>query len=386
MVRTLFATLIITAQVMAAGCSVLPLTHGPVMAVSVASSGDYAISSHRDNALVLWDLQDRESHVLAENANIYSARFLQGRSAFLWQDLENVVHVETVSGKELRSFEHFPTYGHIMTAGLKTYLSVDAEWNVYSGSGASRAPVLKDGISPSFKGSHKLLNISLSEKKGFFLTAGVGSDVGTIEEYPPVDRNRRFSRYGGVTLWNLQTKKPIARLKGNSAKTHAILSPDGRWVVSGDESYGGLFWNTEKPDSRNYLASYFSGLYLDDDRYEAEDPRNWDKSQLIDPPKGASGRTLANAFIDNSDYFLRFGNQSHIAALYKAGNPWPQKYFDLGTDPRLVTYGSHYSRNTAIATSPEAGVLVMGHDEGGGISVYQYDADQQTLERTWVVE
>ena len=62
------------------------------------------------------------------------------------------------------------------------------------------------------------------------------------------------------------------------------------------------------------------------------------------------------------------------------------KYFDLGESPELVTHGSNYSRNTAIATSPEAGVLVMGHRTGGGISVYQFDADKLTLDRVWVVE
>ncbi|PAV27104.1 hypothetical protein CF392_02750 [Tamilnaduibacter salinus] len=369
-----------------ASCSALPMAHGPVMAVSVSSDGDYAVSSHRDNSLVLWDLEARNKDVLAKNANIYSARFIRDRSVFLWQDLNNVVHVEGVEGEELRSFQHFPTYGHLMTEDLQTYLSVDEEWNVYAGHGSSLEPILKDGVSPSFTGSHKLLNISVAKAQNVFLTAGYGSDTGTIEEYPPISPERRFSRYGGVTLWSLQEKKPIARLKGNSSKTHAILSPNGKWVVSGDEATIGLFWNTGKPNVRNRLSDFENGIYLDDAGYKTGDPRNWDNSQLIDAPAGATPITIANAFIDNSDYFLRFGNESHIAALYKAGNPWPQKYFDLGDDPRLVTYGSHYSRNTAIATSPEAGVLVMGHDEGGGISVYQYDAETQTLERTWVVE
>lgn len=33
-----------------------------------------------------------------------------------------------------------------------------------------------------------------------------------------------------------------------------------------------------------------------------------------------------------------------------------------------------------------AGILVMGHRTGGGISVYQFDADKLTLDRAWVVD
>ncbi|MCL1476550.1 MAG: hypothetical protein MH219_02765 [Marinobacter sp.] len=52
----------------------------------------------------------------------------------------------------------------------------------------------------------------------------------------------------------------------------------------------------------------------------------------------------------------------------------------------MVTYGSQYDRNTAIATSPESGTLVMGHQSTGGISVYQFDPEELTLERAWVVK
>jgi len=157
-------------------------------------------------------------------------------------------------------------------------------------------------------------------------------------------------------------------------------------VVSGDENGIGLYWNTNEPEQRHRLASYQVGIYLDESPFESGDARNWDTSQLINAPKGVKDRTLAQAFIHNSQYFLRFGNNSHIAALFEAGSPWPVKYFDLGESPQLVTYGSQYSRNTAIATSPQSGTLVMGHRSGGGISVYQFDPEALTLARVWVVE
>ena len=64
------------------------------------------------------------------------------------------------------------------------------------------------------------------------------------------------------------------------------------------------------------------------------------------------------------------------------GSPWPVKYLDLGRDP-LPSFGD-YARNMSIASSPEAHVLVTGHFKGGGITVYQYDPKEQTLDKTWV--
>lgn len=354
------------------------------MSAAVSHSGDYALTAHRDNRLILWHLQDKQRETVDANANVYSAQFIHGTDLILWQDLDDVVRVQSVEGEVYREFEHFPTYGHVMSEASGRYLSADQTYNIFSGFGDDKQPVLKDGVSPSFTGTGKILNLAVAPEAGYFISVGSNSDRDPIDDYEPVNPERRFSKYGGLVLWDLETLLPLAKLPGNSAKTHATISPDGQWVVSGDENGIGLFWNTENPEERHRMARYYSGIYLDDTPYEAGDPRNRDVSELIEPPDGVSDRTIASAFIHESEYFLRFGNNSHKAALFKAGNPWPQKYFDLGESPSLVTYGSQYSRNTAIATSPEAGVLVMGHRSGGGISVYEFDEETLELERVWV--
>ncbi|UQG59529.1 WD40 repeat domain-containing protein [Marinobacter sp. M3C] len=359
---------------------------GPVMSMGVSESGRYVVSAHTDNKLILWDLQEKQWNTLSGKANLYSAYFVPGQNAFLWQDTDNTVTAQTVDGKVLKRFQHFPSYGHVISADLETYLSADEHWNVFSGYGDTKRTVLSDGISPSFLGSGKLFNLAIDRNNTFFVTAGVDSDRSAIADHSPLNSSQRFSKYGGVTLWNAVTKQPVAKLRGNSSKTHATISPDGQWVVSADEAGIGLFWNTDKPEVRHRLARYHSGIYLDDRPFEVGDPRNRDKSGLIDTPAGLNDFTIAVAFIHNSKYYLRFGNNSHVAALFKTGSPWPVKYFDLGKSPKLVTYGSQYDRNTAIATSPESGTLVMGHQSTGGISVYQFDPEELTLERVWVVE
>lgn len=380
------AALLFAGALFAARESLFGVFYGSVMAISVSSDGHYAISTHRSKELVLWDLEAKSHKVLSEEANIYSAFFVPGRDAFLWQDTHDVVRVQTIHGEILKQFKHFPTYGQVITKDLQTYLASDDQWNLFAGYGESKEPVLKDGISPSFVGTGKLLNLSLATENPLFISAGRGTDDSAIEDYSPIDSDRRFSKYKGVTLWNLNTLEPIAKLRGNSVKTHATISPDGKWVVSGDENGIGLFWHTEPPFERQRLSDAHSGIFLDDSPYEAGDPRNRNESQLIKAPQGVNDNTLAVAFISDSNYFLRFGNDSHKIALFKAGNPWPQKYFDLGKSPALVTYGWQYSRSTAIATSPESGVLVMGHKSDGGLSVYRFDEQTKTLERTWVVD
>ena len=143
------------------------------------------------------------------------------------------------------------------------------------------------------------------------------------------------------------------------------------------------------------MADYIHGIFLDDVPLGADSSQQWDKSHLIPEPLAdepdrwgnrqlATTTTVALAFIDDSEAFLRFGTYSHWVALFEAGNPWPQKYFDLGTEPWPST--SSYLRSLSIATSPQANVLVTGHRDDGGISVYRYDPEARTLTKTWVAE
>ena len=359
---------------------------GPVMSMGVSESGRYVISAHRDNKLVIWDLQEKQWNTLSRKANLYSAYFVPGQNAFLWQDTDDIVTAQTIDGKILKQFHHFPTYGHIISGDFDSYLAADEHWNVFSGYAETKHPILLDGISPSFLGSGKLFNLAVDRNNTFFVTAGVDSHRSAIADHSPLNSSQRFSKYGGVTLWNAETKQPVAKLRGNSSKTHATISPDGQWVVSADEAGNSITWHTSNPQHRLRAARYNSGLYIDGLPGDLPDSDYFDKSGLIEAPRGVHDFTIAVAFIHNSEYYLRFGNNSHFAALFETGSPWPVKYFDLGESPKLVTYGSQYDRNTAIATSPEAGILAMGHQSTGGISVYRFDSEELTLTRTWVVE
>lgn len=375
----------------------------PVTSLSVSSDGRYVISAHEDGALVLWDVDAQQREKLSDNANLYSAYFIPEGDAFLWQDQNDVVYVQRVDGEVLEEFEHFPTYGHVMSADRQDYLSSNQSWNIYHGHGDTLTPVLLDSQSPSFTGTGQVLNLSIGG--GFFVSGGSGSPGGELEDSPPVREEEDFrfsSSYGGVTLWDLDTLAPVAKLPGNSSKTYATISPDGQWVVSGDENTIGLYWSTSSPEDRHHLADYLSGVYLDNLPEGLEDDEYWDNSELIEVPRKnkpdeygiyrplATPKAIALVFINGSEEFLLIGHSQYrkdgtsqtYAGLFEAGNPWPQAYLDLGTNPFPSI--NNYSRNLSIDSAPDANLLVTGHAFGGGITVYRYDPEERTLAKEWV--
>ena len=403
--QKIIALVIVVGTVLAlAYYGVLMLTRlEPVTSISVSSDGRYVISAHEDGALVLWDIDAQKREQLSDNANLYSAYFIPEGDAFLWQDQDDVVYVQRVDGEVIEEFEHFTTYGHVMSADREHYLSSNQTWNIYHGHGDALRPVLRDSQSPSFTGTGQVLNLSMGGD--FFVSGGSGSPGGELEDSPPVREEEDFrfsSSYGGVTLWDIDTLEPVAKLPGNSSKTYATISPDGQWVVSGDENGIGLFWDTNTPENRKRLADYDHGIFLEDLPEGLPENEYRDKSELISVPESskpdkwgkirslATSTTIALAFINGSEEFLRIGYSQYrsdgtsqtYAALFEAGNPWPQAYLDLGTDPFPSV--NDYSRNLSIDSAPDANLLVTGHAFDGGITVYRYDPDDRTLAKEWV--
>ena len=386
--------LLLLGLTLAAGYGLWQVYHssGPIMSASVSSNGAYAITAHRDQKLVLWDLKGHRRKIISRNANIYSAYFIKNQPLFLWQDLDNTVTTQSVNGEIQTAFElEKPTYGHLITQDLSTYYYSGIGWGIFRRSEDGSTETIKATDGRAFLGYHKLLNLSMDESEQWMVSAGSGEPKGFEPPYyrslqEVLDQGADYQHLYSVALWDLETRQPAIKLDGNSSKTHAAISPDGQWVISADENGISLAWNTSQPEDRMRNAAYFSGLFDDDLPDGQDDADYFDQSGLIEAPEGPSNITIAVAFIHNSEYYLRFGNNSHFAALFKTGGPWPVKYFDLGESPKLVTYGSQYDRNTAIATSPESGILAMGHQSAGGISVYQFDPDKLTWERVWVVE
>jgi len=389
-----FARLVIISIGLAVtGCAQAPLNwlfpigQEQAMMVSISTDGRYVITSHLGKSLLLWDIDKKSVEVVSNSANIYSAYFVPESEAFLWQDLQNTVRVTSLDGRDLLSFNHFPTYGHLISSDLRTYVASNNRWDLYVGFGDTMRPLKRGGAGPSFAGSGKLLNLSMDQQAEWLLSAGLPIEHRhPIEEYKPVDDPDRFSRFGGVILWNLDTLKPVRDLEGNRYKTYGEISPDGRWAIAGGENSAAFSWSL--PDGERYrLGEAKIGLFIGcpDDWDPLRARECYDRSGIIPATASVHSSVFGIVFIHGSEYFLRFGKNSHGATLHRVGDPWPIKYFELGEYPKLVTYGSQYSRLQTIASSPESGTLVMAHATGGGISVYKFDPEALTLRRTWIV-
>ncbi len=365
------------------GCAVIGTAAGraPAMAVSVASDGRYAVSSHEDNELVLWDIERRTSRVLATDANVYSARFVPQRELILWQGLDDEVRISRLDGSVVEHFSAPPAYSHAISADLQTYLASDEGWRLWLRKGKADLEQLKAGDSGSFFGLGKPLNIAMSVDGRHAVTAGFGAYYHRDGLNVDAEAANGYERFDGVALWDLETKKPLFNFPGNAAKTHAALSPDGEYVVSGDEDAHTYRWTTGSGKRQRY-AGLWSGVFQ-----PPKDPTDWDDlgsyddSRMIPAPSDVDkDAVIAMAFVDTG-HFVRIYTNSHHATLFSVESPWPIKHFDLGTDPYPAT--NDYPRDAAVDSAPAANLLVTGQRSGGGINVYRFDPEAQTLLRIW---
>ncbi len=332
----------------------------------------------------------KEKKVLAKNANAFSAAFVPDSHEFMWQDDKNVVHIQDVNGKEVNSFPHFQVKTHIISADKTFYLSSNMEnyGALYEGYGKNLKPVYTDGGFP--------LPLTLSMSENYFLSA---SDTCLIDNRPvaetnltanPINPNEsKKSSYLGVTLWDRYTLKPVARLYGNCGKTTGLISPDGKWVVTGGENHRNFMWEVHNLFNRQWLAQVEDGIYR-------EDTETYDKSQLLPIPDKFKNKQItqisvvAIAFVTDTEFVMlrQSGNKDgfgdELAALYTVGNPWIKAYVEIGNDPSTST--NYFQRNLSVSSAPKAHILVTGQATGGGINVYKYHPDKMELEKIWVAD
>ncbi|MDP8052809.1 WD40 repeat domain-containing protein [Pasteurella atlantica] len=370
----------------------------PVMSTGVSTDGCYVITAHawRDmnrnfdnNPLVLWDIKNKSKQIIAEKVNPFSAYFIPDSHEFMWQDNKDVVHIQNIEGKETLSFKHPRTQGHLMSADKKTYISATPDWWIYSGYGKDRKLVLNDDF-----GSPQPLNLSLAGN--YFLTAGSG--IGSVKpivdtdfkDKPVIDTGKIPAKFhSSITLWDKNTLQPVTRIRRHNGKIFALFSPDGKWLISGDETGFNYMWSMDNLENRLQLATPLSGIFIQGKNGE---PHYWDESQLLALPSKFKSRlimhfTVAYAFLTEKD-FIHLGhaygtkNEDSVVPLYTVGDPWIKGYLDLQATPRPSL--DYYSKSLTVASSYKAHVLVIGQAYKGGISVYQYHPDKKELERIWV--
>ncbi|OOF60759.1 WD40 repeat domain-containing protein [Rodentibacter sp. Ppn85] len=352
----------------------------PVHSLGVSSDGRYVISAHRGGKLFLWDIQKKEKKLLAKNAFSYSAYFIPDSHEFMWQDGNNVVHIQNVEGKEISQFPHFKTRGQIISADKSFYLSADEWGKFYKGHGKGLVPIYTDApIGPSQTYTFSIVGDKfLSVGDGWEGRNGEAAETKLTTNPVNPDKYKKDS-YQGVTLWDKKTLKPLARLYGNSNRTSGRISPDGKWVVAVSDNARRYMWSVINPNKRFRLAD-IDGIF-------DKKTKTRDTSKLLPVPNKFKDKSIsyfidANtiAFLSEKDFILFVRDYSELAPIYSTGDPWIQAYVEIGQDPR-VSQG-----NLSIASAYKANILVTGQYGRGGINVYKYHPATKELEKIWVAD
>ena len=369
----------------------------PALSVSVSTDGRYVISGHASRKahwsqpigqMVLWDIEKKTKQIISTKANALSAMFIPDSHEFMWQDGNDIIYVQNVEGQQIKSFKHpFTIQNHRITADKAFYLSADANNHLYLGYGENIKIVYNDGASIG-----KPVDLSIVGDHFLSVTDTChGSNDPVVETNltePPVNpSSSKKSSYSGVTLWDKNTLKPIAKLIGNCGSTNGLISPDGKWVITGGENTTYYMWEIDNLNNRQPLSIPNNWGIYDEEKYKN------DKSiplpeKLKDEP--VSVGTVAYAFLSETDYVglgrsgRKNGEGFQFAALYKAGEPWIKAYVEIGNNPSIST--NYFQRNLSVSSSPTAHILVTGQATGGGINVYKYHPDKMELEKIWVAE
>ncbi|OOF53536.1 hypothetical protein BKK56_11350 [Rodentibacter genomosp. 2] len=351
----------------------------PVHSLGVSSDGRYVISAHRGGKLFLWDIQKKEKTLLAKNAFSSSAYFIPDSHEFMWQDGNNVVHIQNIEGKEISQFPHFKTRGQIISTDKSFYLSADEWGKFYKGHGKNLVPIYTDApIGPSQPYKFVIVgNYLLSV--GDVLTARGDPPAQTKLTANPVNPDKyKKDSYLGMTLWNIKSLKPLARLWGNSGRTMGLISPDGKWIIATSANAQRYMWSLLNPNQRSRLADT-DGIFKDETMTE-------DKSKLLPIPEKFKDKQISRsdsfavAFVTEKDFILLPNSNDELALLYTTGDPWIKAYVEIGNKPEI-------SRgNLSIASAYKANILVTGQYGRGGINVYKYHPETKELEKIWVAD
>ena len=370
----------------------------PVISLSVSSDGRYVVSGHVGrNAdpsnpigqLVLWDIEKKTKTVLSKNANAFSAMFIPDSHEFMWQDDKDIIYMQNVDGQVIKRFEHpFTVQNHRMTADKSFYLSADMWNHLYKGYENDITPIYTDGASIS-----KPVDLSIVGDYFLSVTAPCSAPDSPVAETQltanPINPSEyKKNSYDGVILWNKNTLKPVAKLNGNCGATNGLISPDGKWVITGGENGAYCMWEINNLNNRLSLA-------FQDEYIKNENIKKYDKNEVLYIPKeieerGISMGKVAYAFITETEFIglgkseNKDGDGNEFASLFTIGNPWVKGYVEIGNNPSIST--NYFQRNLSVSSSPKAHILVTGQATGGGINVYKYHPEKMELEKIWVAD
>ena len=371
----------------------------PIISLSVSTDGRYVVSGHVGrNAdpsnpigqLVLWDIEKKTKTVLSKNANAFSAMFIPDSHEFMWQDDKDIIYMQNVDGQVIKSFQHpFTLQNHRMTADKSFYLSADMWNHLYKGYQNDITPIYTDGASIS-----KPVDLSIVGDYFLSVTAPCSAPDSPVAETQltanPINPSEyKKNSYDGVILWNKNTLKPVAKLNGNCGSTSGLISPDGKWVITGGENVGIYMWEINNVNHRLNPIKIHNGNSHDGVNYYDAIDSSPIAEKFKDKIIYLGQNAVAIAFINEKD-FIAIGktyineDNYNVIPLYVVGDNLIKDFLEIDNNPTIST--NYYQRNLSVSSSPKAHILVTGQATGGGINVYKYHPEKMELEKIWVAD
>ena len=371
----------------------------PIISLSVSTDGRYVVSGHVGrNAdpsnpigqLVLWDIEKKTKTVLSKNANAFSAMFIPDSHEFMWQDDKDIIYMQNVDGQVIKSFQHpFTLQNHRMTADKSFYLSADMWNHLYKGYENDITPIYTDGASIS-----KPVDLSVVGDYFLSVTAPCSAPDSPVAETQltanPINPSEyKKNSYDGVILWNKNTLKPVAKLNGNCGSTSGLISPDGKWVITGGENVGIYMWEINNVNHRLNPIKIHNGNSHDGVNYYDAIDSSPIAEKFKDKIIYLGQNAVAIAFINEKD-FIAIGktyineDNYNVIPLYVVGDNLIKDFLEIDNNPTIST--NYYQRNLSVSSSPKAHILVTGQATGGGINVYKYHPEKMELEKIWVAD
>ncbi|WP_109060001.1 hypothetical protein [Aggregatibacter aphrophilus] len=371
----------------------------PIISLSVSTDGRYVVSGHVGrNAdpsnpigqLVLWDIEKKTKTVLSKNANAFSAMFIPDSHEFMWQDDKDIIYMQNTDRQVIKSFQHpFTLQNHRITANKSFYLSADMYNHLYLGQEDALKPVYTDGAATSKP-------VDLSIVGDYFLSVtptcyGPNDPVAetNLTANPINPSVYKKSSYDGVTLWDKNTLKPVAKLNGNCGSTSGLISPDGKWVITGGENVGIYMWEINNVNHRLNPIKIHNGNSHDGVNYYDAIDSSPIAEKFKDKIIYLGQNAVAIAFINEKD-FIAIGktyineDNYNVIPLYVVGDNLIKDFLEIDNNPTIST--NYYQRNLSVSSSPKAHILVTGQATGGGINVYKYHPEKMELEKIWVAD
>lgn len=219
--------------------------HGSSVQSCVFSpDGQWVLSGGKDERVRLWNLAGyEETRVLHSTVfqghvdAVLSARFSPDGSQIVTASRDRTASLwDSQTGKRIRQFQE----GHEFLASNAVFFADGQRLATGAGDNSVRVWDLANGTQQAvFAPTGRIGTLAVSPDGKWLVTGSPGNEA---------------------TVWNIQTRKPVATLSGHTGEVSAVaFSPTGALLVSGDENGNLLLWKMDAGASRWIQAGELEG-------------------------------------------------------------------------------------------------------------------------------